>query len=229
MTPTKGERPLVTLRLVLLALTALVVGLGGALLSWRWLRDGGYRREDEGDPLPSHRWVLLAIPVLTGLLAWAGREQPWAAATAALLLAPVGTALVAVDADVHRLPNALTLPLVPVTLALLTLAAVTADRGDDLRRSAWALALVGGGFVLLSLLTGSRGVGMGDAKLVLSLAPLLAWHGWTPLVAGIYGAFLLGGGVALVLVVLRRADRRTQLAFGPYLIVSALLTLLVAS
>lgn len=210
--------------LPLLLATAFVVAVVGTTLAYRWLRDGAYRREHEQEagPLPRHTWALVAVPVLTAALAWASRDEPWGAAAAALLLAPVGVVLVAVDADVHRLPNALTLPYAPVMLGLLALGAAQADRWTDLRRAIVALALVGGGSVLLCLLTGSRGFGMGDAKLVLSLAPLLAWHSWTAVLLGLYGALLLGGLVALGLLLARRADRGTHLAFGPYLVVAAL-------
>lgn len=214
----------------LLVATAVAVTVVGTTLAWRWLRPGSYRREREGvtaGPLPGHTWVLVAIPLLTAALAWAARDEPWGAATAAMLLAPAGVALVAVDADVHRLPNVLTMPLLPAVVLLLVLAAAESDRWGDLRRALVALVVIGGGMVTLTLVFGSRGFGMGDAKLVLSLAPLLAWHGWWAVLVGLYGALLLGGAAALLLVLTRRADRGTQLAFGPYLLVGSVVALLL--
>lgn len=212
---------------VLIAVTAVAVGLVGLALAGTWLRPGRYRREDETGPLPRHTWVLAATPLTVIALAVATADQPWGVAAAAMLLAAVSPTLVAVDADVHRLPNVLTLPLAPTTWALLTVATAAADRWPDLRRAGLALLILGGLFVLASLLTGSRGLGMGDAKLVLTLAPLLAWFGWPPVLLGLYGSFLLGGLAALALVATRRADRSTHLAFGPYLLVGSLVTLLL--
>lgn len=209
-------------RAVLLGAVVLV----GTWLAWRWVHRGAYRRGGEGGPLPWFRWLPLTAPLLGALLAWAAREQPLGAALLAASLAPFALTLVVVDADVRRLPNVLTLPAVPVTLVLLTLAAAESARWGDLRRAILALVLVGGAVVLLALLLGARGIGMGDAKLMLSLAPLLAWHGWATLFVGVYLGFLLGGVAALALLLLRRIERRGHLAFGPYLLVGALAALL---
>jgi leader peptidase (prepilin peptidase)/N-methyltransferase len=42
---------------------------------------------------------------------------------------------------------------------------------------------------------------------------------------GIFAGFLLGSVVAVVLLALRKANRKTPLAFGPMLLVGALLLL----
>lgn len=212
--------------MVPLVLVAAAVALGGTGAALRWVSTGAYRRPDEGGPLPRNRWLVVAIPALVAALAWAAREEPLAAAAAVMLLAPAGLTLAVVDADVHRLPNAITLPAVPVVLGLLTLAAATNGRWEDLRRALVAMLVVGGAFVLVSLLLGARGIGMGDAKLMLALAPLLGWHGWAPVLVGTYAAFLVGGGVALVLLLARRAERSSRIAFGPYLVLGATLALL---
>lgn len=212
--------------MVPLVLVAAAVALGGTWAALRWVSTGAYRRPDEGGPLPRNRWLVVAIPALVAALAWAAHEEPLAAAAAVMLLAPAGLTLAVVDADVHRLPNAITLPAVPVVLGLLTLAAATSGRWEDLRRALVAMLVVGGAFVLVSLLLGARGIGMGDAKLMLALAPLLGWHGWAPVLVGTYAAFLVGGGVALVLLLARRAERSSRIAFGPYLVLGATLALL---
>lgn len=231
--PTQPTEPVAsgaaTLSTSLLLLTAVLVAVVGTALAWRWLRTGAYRRDDEVTPLPGHRWVLVAIPLLTAALAWTAREEPWGAATAATLLAPVGVALVAVDADVHRLPNALTLPFAPVVVLLLLVGAAQGGQWDDLRRALVALVVLGGGMVTFCLLAGSRGFGMGDAKLVLGLAPLLGWYGWSAVLVGLYGALLLGGAVALALVVTRRAERGTHLAFGPYLVIASVVAVAISA
>lgn len=212
-----------------LLLVAAVVAVAGTWWAHRWLAGGRYRRPDEGGPLPRHDWLVAVVPFLVVALAGASQGEPLAAAAAVMLLAPVGLTLVAVDADVHRLPNVITLPAVPGVLGLLTVAAATSGRWTDLRRAALAMLVVGGVFVVVSLVLGSRGIGMGDAKLMLGLAPLLGWHGWGAVLAGVYVAFLLGGLVALTLLVTRRADRSSHLAFGPYLVAGGVIALLVGA
>ena len=209
-----------------LVLVAVAVAVAGTWWAHRWLADGRYRRPDEGGPLPRHGWLVAVVPSLVVALAGASQHEPLAAATAAMLLAPVGLTLVVVDTDVHRLPNVLTLPAVPGVLVLLLVAAATSGQWADLRRATLAMLVVGGAFVLVSLVLGSRGIGMGDAKLMLSLAPLLGWHGWGAVLVGVYAAFLLGGVVALALLVSRRAGRGSRLAFGPYLVAGAVIALL---
>lgn len=208
--------------IVILAMTAL--GLGAVA----WLRSGSYRRPDEGGPLPPHWWVAPAAPFLGALVEQALAEEPWPVLLPYLALVPAGLALAAIDADVHRLPNAVTLPLVPVELALLTLASVAVGDEDAFQRAGLAALLVGGGFLLLAFVFFGRSIGMGDAKLMVSLAPALAWLSWSHLLVGIWIGFVLGGLVALGLVLMRRATKGTQLAFGPYLVAGALLAVLVA-
>lgn len=209
---------------ILLAALLLVVALA---LCW-WLRTGHYRRPEETGPLPRHVWVVPAIPFVGVLVALALEDRPWPVLLPYFVLVPAGAALAAVDADVRRLPNALTVPLAPVELALLALASWATGDAGALRRALVATALVGGGFVLLALLLHGRSIGMGDAKLMLSLAPALAWLGWGQLVVGIWLGFVLGGLAALGLLLTRRVSGSTHLAFGPWLVGGALLAISLA-
>lgn len=206
-------------------LLAVLAALACGLLGWWWLRTGGYRRADEGGPLPRHLWVPAVAPFVGLVLERSLADRSWPVLLAPLLLALVGLVLAAVDADVHRLPNALTVPLVPAVALLLTGASIATGDWGALARAAIAAVLVGGGSVLLAFVLYGRSIGMGDAKLLVSIAPTLAWQGWMHLVAGIWLGFVLGGIVALALLLARRATRSTQLAFGPYLVAGAVLAL----
>lgn len=207
-------------------LVAVVTGaLGiGVLVA---LRRGAYRRPDETGPLPRHLWVVAVAPFAGVLVARALADHPWPALLPYLVLVPAGLALAAIDADVHRLPNAITLPLVPVELALLAGASAATGDWTSLRRAGLAALLVGGGFLLLALVLYGRSVGMGDAKLVVSLAAVLGWLSWGHVLLGLWLGFVLGGVVALGLLLARRAGRGTHLAFGPFLVAGALLALLL--
>ncbi|NAZ84613.1 prepilin peptidase [Kineococcus indalonis] len=144
-----------------------------------------------------------------------------------LYLAGIAVPLTLIDVDVHRLPDAIVLPSYPVALVLLTLA--SAGTGD------WAALLraVAGGTVLLLLyfalfVAKPGGMGLGDVKLAGVLGLHLAWWGWDALAVGAFLAFLLGGLVAVPLLLLGRAGRRTKVPFGPAMLAGALTALFAA-
>lgn len=146
-------------------------------------------------------------------------------ATPALVVAAVaGAALWVIDARTHRLPDALTYPTTAVVAVLLALAALAGGTWDAALRAAAGAVLLGGAYLLLHLVHRS-GMGRGDVKLAALLGLVTAWYGWTPLVAAAVLPILLGGTVAIVLMVSRRASRGTALAFGPYLLAGAALAL----
>ena len=148
--------------------------------------------------------------------------------TPALLVAAVGgAALGVVDARTHRLPNALLFPTAATAGGLLVLAAVAGGDLAALLRAAVGAAALGLGYLLLHLLDRS-GLGLGDVKLAVLLGAASAWYGWGTLAAAALLPFLVGGLVAVALLVARRANRRTALAFGPYMLVGAALAISAA-
>lgn len=66
-------------------------------------------------------------------------------------------------------------------------------------------------------------------KLALGLGAVLGWYGWATVMLGALAAFLLGALYGGVLVVARRAGRKTAIAFGPFLIGGAFLGLLAGA
>ncbi|WEH39928.1 A24 family peptidase [Streptomyces sp. AM 2-1-1] len=138
-----------------------------------------------------------------------------------LLLTPVAVLLAAVDHRVHRLPDALTLPLAGAAVLLLGAASLLPGPGGS-----WTGALLGGAalgcFYLVLYLINPNGMGRGDVKLALSLGVVLGWYGWPVLVAGGFAGFLYGAVYGFGLLVLRRAHRRTGIPFGPFMIAGAL-------
>lgn len=208
-------------RTLLTIALAAACGVGG----WLWLRTGSYRRADEGGTLPPHLWVVVLAPVVGFVVERSLADRPWPVLLPPLALAMAGLVLAAIDADVHRLPNAITLPLIPVQALLLLLASAVTGDWPALQRAVIAAVLVGGGTVLLAFALFGRSIGMGDAKLLVSIAPTLAWLSWTHLVIGVWLGFVIGGLAAAALLLTRRASRGTQLAFGPYLVAGAILAI----
>lgn len=138
-----------------------------------------------------------------------------------LAVVPVGVVLAAVDWRVQRLPDVLTLPLAVATPLLLGVAALLPGAGGD-----WPRALLGGvtlaGAYFVLFLVHPSGLGFGDVKLALTLGVALGWYGWGVLLAGVFLGFLLVAAYGGVLILLGRADRRTAVPFGPFMVLGAL-------
>ena len=153
-----------------------------------------------------------------GPLGWTDvvRGTVYAALAAALVV------LVAIDLDVHRLPNAWTYRLLVITpLTLGALALLERDLGAWLRALTAALA-VGLLYLVLVIVGGGTGMGLGDLKLAPTLGMLLGFLSWTHVVLGTTAGFVLGGVVAAFLLV-RGGDRTSHLAFGPWMVAGTVL------
>ncbi|PRY17910.1 prepilin peptidase [Kineococcus rhizosphaerae] len=164
--------------------------------------------------------VLFAVVTLVVGFSWA--------LPAYLYLVAIAVALAAIDIDVHRLPDAIVLPSYLVAAVLLGIAGLAEGDGQALLRAA-----VGGAamFALygLSWFLYPRGMGLGDVKLAGVLGLYLGWWSWSALAVGTFGAFVLGGVGAVVVVLTRDGGRRTRIPFGPYMLASALAALVVAA
>jgi leader peptidase (prepilin peptidase)/N-methyltransferase len=147
---------------------------------------------------------------------WAWLALPAWLVPAGCLLGWVLLALALIDAREHRLPDALTLPLIPAGLAVTWWEVPDADVLTD---HAVAAALGYAVFAALAAgyrrLRGRDGLGLGDAKL---LAAAGAWVG----LAGVPSVVLLASLSGLVVALARgwltgMEVRGVPLAFGPYL------------
>ncbi len=135
--------------------------------------------------------------------------------------------LAAIDGAVHRLPDALTGAAFAGTSAFLLAAAAFDDRWTDLVRSGGGAFAVGGLFALLALARPGS-TGLGDAKLGLSVGALAAWFGWGTLALAGAAGFVLAGVYGLWLVASGRADLRSSIPFGPFLLAGCFAAVLLA-
>ncbi|MFE4962025.1 prepilin peptidase [Streptomyces sp. NPDC056660] len=145
-----------------------------------------------------------------------------------LVLAPVGVLLAVVDFRVQRLPDPLTLPLAAAALALLGGAALLPEHAGDWLTALYAALALGGAYFVLFLIN-PGGMGFGDVKLALGMGAVLGWYGWPTVLLGTFAGFLFGALYGGALVVVRRAGRKTAIAFGPFLIAGAFVGLLVGA
>jgi prepilin signal peptidase PulO-like enzyme (type II secretory pathway) len=81
-------------------------------------------------------------------------------------------------------------------------------------------ALISGGFLLiLNLITKGKGMGMGDVKLALFMGLFL---GYPKIIVAFYVAFIVGAIYGLVLMILKKAKKKSQVPFGPFLILGTM-------
>lgn len=167
-------------------------------------------------------WTALTAVTLGAL---AGAAARWGALLPAFLaLALTTTPLVVIDFEHHRLPDRLVRSAAVAGALLLVLAALVGNDWPALLRAGEGSAAVFAVFFLLAF-AAPRSFGFGDVKLGAVLGGYLGWFGWRYVYFGIFAGFLLGMLVALALLATRRASLKTALAFGPMLILGALLVL----
>lgn len=159
-----------------------------------------------------------------------GDAAGWAAGALAALGLTVLVASCAwlwrTDVREHRLPGRVVRPLYPVCGALLGAAAILGGEPVRVLWMAWGLGLVGGLYVLLRLLH-PAGMGLGDVRLSGLLGMCLGFASVWHAVLGAAAGFVVGGLAGAVLLVLRRAEARSRVAFGPAMITGALGVLLL--
>lgn len=141
-----------------------------------------------------------------------------------LALAGIGAWLIVIDARTHRLPNRIVLPTLGALVLLAIIEALTTGDGERLVRALLGGLALGAFYAVMHLIS-RQGMGGGDVKLAAVIGLVLAWHGWQVLVLGAAAAFLLGALYAIVLMLLRRANRHTRIAFGPWMIIGAVLAI----
>jgi leader peptidase (prepilin peptidase)/N-methyltransferase len=186
------------------------------VLSWLLLR--GRARCCAAPISPRYPVVELAAGAfLAGVAAWTGLT--WRLPAFAFLAA-LSIALAFIDYDTKRLPFGLVAPAYPVGMVLLGVASVAEhDRSSAVRALIGAAALWG--FYRLLHLVYPRGMGYGDVRLAGLLGLYLAWLGWANLVVGGFLGFLVGGVGSGVQMALGRASLKTQVPYGPYMLVGA--------
>ena len=175
---------------------------------------------------PISRWDLAAevgsitVGMLVGWRIGMRAELP-----AMLLLGVVLVSVVLVDFRMHRIATRLIYPAALGGAAFLAVAAA-----HDGTWEAWKRAVLGGlaasAFLWLLALIAPSGMGDGDARLALLLGLFLGWRGWRHVYLGLLAGFLLGSLAGVGLIIARRGNRKSQIAFGPYLAVGALLFVL---
>jgi leader peptidase (prepilin peptidase)/N-methyltransferase len=130
-----------------------------------------------------------------------------------------------VDAATHRLSRRVTTSTILLGAPLLVIAAVVADDPGRLMVSFGWMVLLFMVFLLLWVLS-RGGIGGGDVRLAVVMGMYLGWLGASYVLVAVIVASVLGGLVAVLLLIGRRATRTTRLAFGPYLALGTLVSMM---
>ncbi len=191
------------------------------ILSWVLLR--GRCRDCAAGISMRYPLIELGTALFFALVVWwavgPGMANPWTAVTsiAFLYLSAISVVLTMIDLDTHTLPNRIVLPAYPVGAILLGVASLLGAGSDRLLTAAAGAAALFGLYFLLAIAY-PGGMGFGDVKLAGVIGLYLGWLGWAELAVGAFAAFLLGGVFSVVLLLARRANRRTAIPFGPWMI-----------
>ncbi|WP_179281930.1 prepilin peptidase [Streptosporangium subroseum] len=221
---------------VVAALAGLVIGLRTRALIARYA-------PAEGEPSRPSRSPSPVVPVVTALAlgalalrALADRpasgaffppDATWVGELLAFWWLAVITVMLAfIDLAVYRLPDRLTLAAYLGTGGLLAAAALAGGRLDDLLRAGLAGAALAA-FYLALFLVNPAGMGLGDVKLAASLGTALGWLGWDSVVIGAFLGFVAGGLYGVALMAAGRAGRKSEIPFGPFMIIGAFAAILV--
>lgn len=174
-------------------------------------------------------WMLSPLAPVTAVIEAVGPASGVAAALLAvayLWLAGASIALAAIDLEHHRLPNAIVLPSYAVAALGLGVPALLAGDVERLGTAAAGAGLLFALYFVLWLVW-PGGMGMGDVKLAGVLGLYLGFSGWGALAVGAFGAFVLGGLISIALVALKRANRKSGIPFGPWMLGGAWIGIVV--
>jgi leader peptidase (prepilin peptidase)/N-methyltransferase len=136
--------------------------------------------------------------------------------------------LIVIDARSKRLPNALTLPAIPVTAALLAGPAIAGEGDGALLRAICAGTVLLLAYLALHLIS-PAGLGPGDVKLAASMGMVLGWISWPALLWGAVLGFVIAALVSLALLAARRATRKSDVPFGPSMLAGAWVVIIASS
>jgi leader peptidase (prepilin peptidase)/N-methyltransferase len=127
-----------------------------------------------------------------------------------------------IDLGHKLLPDTITLPLMWLGI-LLSLFNVFIDLETSVIGAIAGYLCLWSIFMMFKLVTGKEGMGHGDFKL---LAALGAWCGWKMLLVIVLTSSLVGAIVGILMIILSKTGRNTQIPFGPYLAVAGWISFL---
>lgn len=135
-----------------------------------------------------------------------------------------GFCLSAIDAKIHRLPNWLTLSSFISLLPLTFMKSFRPESPSFINGIFGACgALI---FFLLLNIVSDGGMGMGDVKYSASIGLLTGSYSYYFSLRSFFLSFMLASIFGLCLILLKKAERKSYLPFGPFLFISPIILFL---
>jgi len=191
------------------------------VLSWLLLRR---RCRHCHEPI-SGRYPLVELTVAILFALVAGVFGVTVLAAGLAYLAVITVALVAIDLEHRRLPDALTLPAYPVLAVLIAIHAGMEHDWWIVARALIGAAIVGGVYFALWFAY-PKGMGFGDVKAAGMLGLALGAVGWGAIAVGAIAGPLIGGVAGVAVMIRTRQTRGVAIPYGPWLIAGAWLGIL---
>jgi leader peptidase (prepilin peptidase) / N-methyltransferase len=142
------------------------------------------------------------------------------ALVAYLYFAAISIALSMIDIDTKRLPNVIVLPAYLVGAVLLAASSLLEGNLQPLLFAGIGAFALFGLYLLLAVIV-PRGMGFGDVKLAGVIGLFTGFLGVGPLIVSAFAAFFVGGLFSVVMLLLRRAGRKSRIPFGPWMLAGA--------
>lgn len=173
---------------------------------------------------PARVWLASAVTALVAAgVAW--RLGPVWVLAGYLVFVALTVTLFLTDIDHKRIPNRITYPGTPAAAVVLAAGALADGRASDLP-GAFLGAIVYSGFFFAVFLAARGGFGFGDVKLAVLLGLFLGFLGWDRLLVGGFLTAGIGGVMAIGAIVLGRAGAKTEIPYGPAMILGAWATVI---
>lgn len=129
----------------------------------------------------------------------------------------VSPILTAIDFAERRLPDVITLPAAAASVVALVASAVASGSWQSVLRGGSGMVILFAVFFVMFVVAGGA-FGFGDVKLGLSMGAVLGAHSWMALLIGPMIGLIMAFVVGLALMLARKANLKSAIALGPYLI-----------
>jgi len=130
-----------------------------------------------------------------------------------------------IDLRTHRLPREVTYVVMGIGAVLLSVAAIVDDQPRRIYMAALG-AVISVSVMSVLYLLGRGGLGDGDVRMSPLLGMYLGWLNPGLALVGLLYGFILAALVSAMLMIFGRANRRTAIAFGPFLAIGTLAAIL---
>jgi leader peptidase (prepilin peptidase)/N-methyltransferase len=130
-------------------------------------------------------------------------------------------ALTVTDLEAFRIVDRLNLAGTVAVALVLTAATALSGEWTGLLRGLGGAAAYFAGSSLLFMVVRGRGFGAGDVKLSPQLGLFTAYLGWSVLGWAAFATAVIGGVIAVILMIAGAANRKTELPYGPPMILGA--------